>query len=886
MRRWLGILVCVSLSCISMQGWAWEFNEDGNLEGWVSRNNINSAEVQGGNLILRVNAGANDPFIHGPFGPYDGDRITGIAMRMRWSYDAYQIGGPSIYYFPADGSHGSSPYEAPPPDEWWVVRVDLIEDIGGDRPVDWGGMINNVRIDLANNVPEDYVVEVDWVRFLDNRVENNDFWNGDLWRWEHAGEGSIAQYAITDAMYFSMDFCVEVSGLGSGRYHGLVQPIYDGLSLEKGSSVAVVGAVYIPSDSWDADSTLWFRIQELDGTTENLSPPVELTTFDEWFQVESRVTLQYEPADRTALNVQLYSKNPSGAVFYFDDIFVDVQPPEEEGEGYWRWPDSNWEFNTDGDTEGWSIGNADAIDSLEAMGGSLVVTIPAGVDDPYISGPEGPFNADRMSGAAVRMRVSSGADLGGYENFWFPVSGGHVSTPYQAAVDGEWFVLYQDLSAVWEGWFDYFRYDFGNNYADDVTVEIDWIRFIDEYIDNNGFEGSLDPWGHEGADAMDAFSLTTDQVFSGETALEIKGLGSDQYHAAQQNIEDGLEIPKGATVVLKGYYYVPAGSWDADSQIWFRIKEFNASVENLSAAIDDPVFDAWTPFEFSIQLVYEPDERVAMQIQLYSKTPADSSIYVDDLFATVYAPAPETGWPVNAVKLAPGREIVIDGNVTPEEYEGAQSLAMNSETLTGVNDPYFPDSVHGGVNAQDGMQETPLEDFNTTYYFMWDDEYFYAAVSARDDSYSFVGPDPNGSDTLQFVFAETPAESDTNMMYIPTIAPDGGAGDIAAKNDFGGWITHEIMGESEYAGSVDPETNDWTVEVKIPWSAMQGDFINEVFPPSVGDMVGFSVLAIDYDDGVLQWFATNHSSLPWFSQGVERMYFIERPTGISDWPLH
>ncbi len=181
--------------------------------------------------------------------------------------------------------------------------------------------------------------------------------------------------------------------------------------------------------------------------------------------------------------------------------------------------------------------------------------------------------------------------------------------------------------------------------------------------------------------------------------------------------------------------------------------------------------------------------------------------------------------------------------------------------------------------------KTPLEDFSATYYFLWDDEFFYAAISAQDDNYSYVGPYPNGSDTLQFVFAESPDETQTTNMYIPTIAPDNGAGEIDAKNDFDGWITNDIMDDSTFAASVDPETQDWTVEIKIPWGAMQGDFISDVFPPQTGDQVGFQVLAIDYDEGVLHWFAGNHPTFPWESGGIERINFIERPTAVDDWSL-
>ncbi|RJP30128.1 MAG: hypothetical protein C4527_10510 [Candidatus Omnitrophota bacterium] len=872
------------LIVMSLQAWAWEFNEAGNREGWQKNGAIQSIEVRDGKLIVQINAGSSDPFINGPTGPFDGDRITGIEMKMKWSYDAFGSGGLAVYYFPAAGSHGSANYEVIMPNEWNIIYIDLVTARGGDSPMQWGGEINSLRVDFADNVQENYTVEIDWIRLVDDHILNNNFEFGGLDSWEHIGEGNMNQFTVTDSEFYSEYFCVEVAGLGSSRYQGLSQDIFSGLDLEKGSSVAVVGAALIPAGAWDANSQLWFRINESNGTTENLSPPIAVTVFDDWFEFESRLTLKYEPAERKKLAVELYSKNPSGQTFYFDDIFVDIMPPKEEVE-YWAWSDANWEFNTDGNTNGWTVGNGVA--TLEAFNGNLVATITAGTNDPYIEAPRGPYNADKMGGIAARMRISSGMSLGGYNNYWFPMEGGHANQTWSVPVEGEWFVVYQNLSEAWDGWFNYIRYDFGDFSTVDYTVEIDWIRFLDESIKNNGFEDTVGPWRHEGAGSIGDFALSTAQKFSGASALEIKGIGSDQYHAVVQDIADGLTIPKGATVTLKGYYYVPSGSWDANSHIWLRVQEWNGVTENNVGSITAPAaFDQWIPFEHSLRLQFDPQDRIQMAIQLYSKTPAGTSIYVDDVFCTVFAAPPQVGWPVNAVKLAAGQRITIDGVVSPGEYEGAQPMIINEETLAGIADPYFPDFVHGGVNNPQYAKPTSLNDFNAAYYFMWDDEFFYAAVSVQDDNYSFVGPDPNGSDTLQFVFAETPDEADTNWMYIPTIAPDDGSGNISAKNAFGGWITHDIMPACDYAANVDPSTQDWSVEIRIPWSSMQGDFSNEVFPPSVGDMVGFCVLAIDYDNGALDWFAGNHTSFPWEGAGVERLFFIERPTATPNWSIY
>ena len=129
------------------------------------------------------------------------------------------------------------------------------------------------------------------------------------------------------------------------------------------------------------------------------------------------------------------------------------------------------------------------------------------------------------------------------------------------------------------------------------------------------------------------------------------------------------------------------------------------------------------------------------------------------------------GWPLNAVKLTTGQKITVDGKVTADEYKGAQVLTMTAKTLTGVPDPYFPQYNHNAKLLNTNMPDMTPEDYTGTYFFMWDDQFFYAGLSVKDDSYAWVGPDPNGSDCLQFTFSEIPGELDTNNMYIPTIAP-------------------------------------------------------------------------------------------------------------------
>ena len=302
-------------------------------------------------------------------------------------------------------------------------------------------------------------------------------------------------------------------------------------------------------------------------------------------------------------------------------------------------------------------------------------------------------------------------------------------------------------------------------------------------------------------------------------------------------------------------------------------KEFTASA------------DGWLTLEFEFT---EPDnDDVTLLLDAVSIVPKGE----DNPFTL--NPKPEgvknPGWPLNAVKLSTGQKISVDGKVTADEYKGAQSLVINSKTLQGIADPYFPALNHDGkVSAPAQLTGTSVDDYTGTYYFMWDDQYFYAGLSVKDDSYAWNGPDPNGSDCLQFVFAETPGISNTANMYIPTIAPKDADGVINAKNDFGGWITEDIMAKSTFAGTVNDDQS-WAVEIKIPWSSMT-QFTKPIFPPKAGDVVGFTVLSIDYDtnaDGVVsnEWFGSNHSAFPWEGTGTEKLYFILPNSDVSEWTL-
>ncbi len=896
MRHALCFAFVSLVSLVCSPAWGWEFNTD--KEGWVVTSAIQSLEVIDGQLVATVAANMNDPYINGPNGSWNADDITGILLRVKVSTDVSRYSGgagPAIYYFKPD--FAAKGFLLPAPDQWSSVLVDMTAEAS------WTGTIQYIRVDLADLVPEEYTVEFDWIRYMGLYLDNESFelWddvNNIVTGWTVLGGDFTDLYdpnvnvTVEPNNVRSLDWAVK--HLGTGEHHALSQPVKGGLELEEGASVTLHGALKVPAEAWDADSSIWFRIREFDGTTERLSDPIQVTVFDEWFEFESTLQLAYSPSERQALDVQLYASVADGAFFYFDDVFVDVGEVEHPDEDlYWPYNKTHWEFDTPGDSEGWSAKNdtdivyfdVNTADAETNPTGALLLDLPAGTFDPYVNGPAGPYYATKITGFAARMRFNGEAadlvkpsDGGQHTLYWFYVDGVAANSPqFEIPAANEWFIAYLDCAERWEGWINTFRFDLGH-YANYMMIDVDWFRTYGDYITNGQFEETLEAWSPVGS----GFSLSSDQVQTGETALRIEGQGIGVWHAVEQAIDGwNTRIPKGATVTVRGSYYVPSSSWAEGAHLWLRVNELlvNTTTENIDpGTLANPVLDAWTPFEGSITTNWEPEDRGRLAVELYSQTPVGAPIYVDDVFVEVVASqeaeAPESTWPVNCVRLAEGQEIAIDGQVSADEYSGAQALVLNAETL-GVEDPYFPGVVHQGTVVA-GPTEYALDDYSGTFYFMWDDTYLYAAVSVQDDAVSPAPDAPNGADCLQFVLG-TVDGLDTTNMFIPTIAPDDGSGQPKAMNVFSGWLGQDLFAAdsgTEYAAAVDATTQDWMVEVRIPWTVLQGSFSPELFPPAVGDRIGFSLLGIDYDNSVLDWFGCIENA-PWAGQGLQTMTFIE-----------
>jgi hypothetical protein len=545
-----------------------------------------------------------------------------------------------------------------------------------------------------------------------------------------------------------------------------------------------------------------------------------------------------------------------------------------------RWP--FWEFNTDGDTEGWTPTGNGQITGFDTRDGKLVVEIVAAAGDAFINSPTGPYDSTTVTGFLAKMRHSADPTGGAARQFFFfPRGAGHNWIPWDPPakdpLDGVVFVdLVTDPPERWAGLINNIRFDF-SNLAEAYTVELDWVRPEGLYISNETF--SLWDWANDKiADwdlIGDAANFNFDEqviVDSLNYSLALTGSGSAQ--GLTQSIKGAADMELGSRIVVMGAVNTPPGSWDDNSKLTVRVRESSANDDVVSEIdLTTSETDGWVDFTTGpfTSLEIPSAARSGASVEILVTSPAGTTVYVDSLFVNVLDPVRTTGWPVNCVKLVEGQTIVIDGVVTPEEYQGAEAIVINADTVGGV-DPHSPLRIHDTLDLIPGQWGgTPVEDFSATYYVMWDDEALYVAVSCEDDTYQFVGPEAFAGDALQFTISQAPFTREVGELFIPTVAPAGPDGNPIAANAFPGpFIQTDLFAHAmtRAAGSVDTATQNWAAEVKIPWDALQADLGGAV-PPQIGDTIGFTVLAIDYDldrDGnpELQVFSSTHANdWPW-----------------------
>jgi len=218
---------------------------------------------------------------------------------------------------------------------------------------------------------------------------------------------------------------------------------------------------------------------------------------------------------------------------------------------------------------------------------------------------------------------------------------------------------------------------------------------------------------------------------------------------------------------------------------------------------------------------------------------------------------------------------VIDGMLMQAEWQGALTFEIN-----------FPDiktpPKQGGTWANTLGRDPSSAEFSATWYFMWDVDNLYVAVSVNDNT-PYHTSDPAGpyytKDVAQLCLSLfdcgdgtwQPEGSSGTCAALYDIVPDtqGGTGARFSQYnyDYGGRrIDTEIPG-AQVKGNW---WNDgWIVELSIPWQ--QVDFYDHNYVPSINDVHGINLLYVNKDAAGL-------------TMGVYAMGGMPPWDSMSNWP--
>ncbi len=147
-----------------MKGAAFEFNTDGNFEGWSSFNNISSKEVKNG--VLRIVSSNRDPNVAIDNPGFSADEFKTFEIRMRsnctTALDVFFVTENSS----KQGFNETDKLSVPKASDtdWHVYRIDMSR-----KGSYWSGKVKKLRIDPGETNGKYY--EIDYIRFVNDSAE-------------------------------------------------------------------------------------------------------------------------------------------------------------------------------------------------------------------------------------------------------------------------------------------------------------------------------------------------------------------------------------------------------------------------------------------------------------------------------------------------------------------------------------------------------------------------------------------------------------------------------------------------------------------------------------------------------------------------------------------
>jgi len=302
---------------------------------------------------------------------------------------------------------------------------------------------------------------------------------------------------------------------------------------------------------------------------------------------------------------------------------------------------------------------------------------------------------------------------------------------------------------------------------------------------------------------------------------------------------------------------------------------------------------AWWQNQSSISINgdFEPDGDVDYDdLNFMAARWLDTGVpYYRDYFARGFQQGVVADMNIPRTKVPP----MVDGRLTQGEWQGAFVFEVD-----------FPDArtspKQGACWVNTLGRDPTSSELSTSWYFMWDVNNLYVAVSANDNSPYHDSAD-NGpyyaKDVAQLTFSLFDCGDGTWQ-------PSGPSGTCAALYDI---VPDTISGTGPHFSQyncdyVNPYRTDsdipgaeikgkwwadgWVVEISIPWSEV--DFYGHDYVPSVGDTHGINLLYINRDSGglTIATYALG-GALPWDSMSDwPNIKLVESNSQSASWPWH
>jgi|GEM_PF-3648565 len=180
-----------------------------------------------------------------------------------------------------------------------------------------------------------------------------------------------------------------------------------------------------------------------------------------------------------------------------------------------------WQWNTAGNIEGWTIGNA--VSSLTATGGELVATYN-GAGDPFIHSPT-PLglngSSERWLIADITMSVAGphdfqifyrrngfpGDDWESHSFHWTVDAAAGVKKTYVVNIPAKLAAEGKPADWVWNV-IDQLRLDIGGGYAAGQTCKIDYLAIVAGLDWNFNTNGDFESWGNYNPSQINVFNVT------------------------------------------------------------------------------------------------------------------------------------------------------------------------------------------------------------------------------------------------------------------------------------------------------------------------------------------------------------------------------------------